>query len=127
MALFTISASNMKYTIIVIRVFNVLQTWNPKSKSEPYAQSVVELMSIAKEMVNGFFEIPIGITDDSVLDLAEGLEQLIQEYTTFVASCGEYKTFALCFIDLSECRVIYLRINEVENFFLRREWAKFNY
>lgn len=36
-----------------------------------------------------FFEIPIGITDDLILDLAEGLEQLFQEYTTFVASCGE--------------------------------------
>ena len=67
----------------------MLQTWNPKSKSEPYAQSAVELMRLAKETVNNFFGIPIGITDDLILDLAEGLEQLVQEYTTFVASCGE--------------------------------------
>ncbi|KAE8703040.1 hypothetical protein F3Y22_tig00110474pilonHSYRG00008 [Hibiscus syriacus] len=66
------------------------ETWNPKSKSEPYAQSAVELMNIAEDMVNDFFEIPIGITDDSVLDLAEGLEQLFQEYSTFVASCEIY-------------------------------------
>lgn len=66
-----------------------MQTWNPKSKSEPYAQSAVELMKSARETANEFFEIPIGITDDLVLDLAEGLEQLFQEYTTFVASCGE--------------------------------------
>ncbi|XVF38510.1 hypothetical protein REPUB_Repub20aG0108200 [Reevesia pubescens] len=65
------------------------ETWNPKSKSEPYAQSAMEIMRLAKETVNGFFEIPIGITDDLILDLAEGLEQLVQEYTTFVASCGE--------------------------------------
>lgn len=70
----------------------MLQTWNPKSKSEPYAQSAMELMKWAKETVNNFFEIPIGITDDLILDLAEGLEQLVQEYITFVASCGE------CFI-----------------------------
>ena len=46
-------------------------------------------MRSAKEMVNDFFEIPIGITDDLILDIAEGLEQLFQEYTAFVASCGE--------------------------------------
>ena len=66
-----------------------LQTWNPKSKSEPYAQSAVELMKLAKTIVEEFFEIPIGITEDLVLDLAEGLENLFQEYTAFVASCGK--------------------------------------
>ncbi|KAK8648158.1 hypothetical protein V6N13_128919 [Hibiscus sabdariffa] len=69
------------------------ETWNPKSKSEPYAQSAMELMEIAKEMVHDFFEIPIGITDESVLDLAEGLEQLVQEYTTFAASCGSKQSY----------------------------------
>ena len=67
----------------------VLQTWNPKSKSEPYAQSAVELMKLAKETADNFFEIPIGITEDLVLDLADGLETHFQEYATFVASCGK--------------------------------------
>lgn len=66
-----------------------LQTWNPKSKSEPYAQSAVELMKMAKETVDEFFEIPVGITDDLVYDLADGLQKLFREYTTFVASCGK--------------------------------------
>lgn len=66
-----------------------MQTWNPKSKSEPYAQSAVELMRHAKDTVDDFFEIPIGITDDLVHDLADGLQQLFREYTTFVASCGK--------------------------------------
>lgn len=70
-----------------ICVFDI-QTWNPKSKSEPYAQSAGELMKLAKDAIAEFFEVPIGITD-LVHDLAEGLEQLFQEYTTFVASCGE--------------------------------------
>ena len=79
----------------------MLQTWNPKSKSEPYAQSAVELMRLAKETVNNFFGIPIGITDDLILDLAEGLEQLVQEYTTFVASCGEDHLICVSYTILS--------------------------
>lgn len=67
----------------------VLQTWNPKSKSEPYAQSAVELMKTAKETVDDFFEIPIGINDELVRDLADGLQQLFRDYTAFVGSCGE--------------------------------------
>lgn len=67
----------------------MLQTWNPKSKSEPYAQSAEDLMKSANEIVNDFFKIPIGITDDLILDLSEGLEKVFQEYITFVASCGE--------------------------------------
>lgn len=46
-------------------------------------------MKLAKDTIDEFFEIPIGITEDLVHDLAEGLEQLFQEYTTFVASCGK--------------------------------------
>ncbi|KAF8388264.1 hypothetical protein HHK36_026930 [Tetracentron sinense] len=64
------------------------ETWNPKSKTEPYAQSAVEIMKLAKETVNDFFEIPIGNFDDLAQDLADGLELLFQEYTSFVASCG---------------------------------------
>lgn len=48
-------------------------------------------MKLAKDTIDEFFEIPIGITEDLVHDLAEGLEQLFQEYTTFVASCGKRK------------------------------------
>ncbi|KAG5387551.1 hypothetical protein IGI04_039021 [Brassica rapa subsp. trilocularis] len=40
------------------------ETWNPKSKSEPYAQSAGELMKLAKDAIDEFFEIPIGITED---------------------------------------------------------------
>ncbi|KAF2314021.1 hypothetical protein GH714_021562 [Hevea brasiliensis] len=47
------------------------ETWNPKSKNEPYAQSIVELMKVVKEMVEEFFEIPVGVTDDLICDLAE--------------------------------------------------------
>lgn len=46
-------------------------------------------MTHAKETVNAFFEIPLGISEDIVHDLADGLEHLFREYTTFVASCGK--------------------------------------
>lgn len=78
----------------------MFQTWNPKSKSEPYAQSVVELMKLAKETVDDFFEIPTGITEDLVLDLVDGLEVLFQDYASFVASCGKNFLFIYLFIFL---------------------------
>lgn len=77
-------------------VQSMLQTWNPKSKNEPYAQSVVELMKLAKETVDEFFEVPVGITDDLVSELAEGLEHLFQEYIKFVEACGK-KMYLVCF------------------------------
>lgn len=45
-------------------------------------------MKQAKETVEEFFEIPIGVTEDLVQDLAAGLEHIFQDYITFVASCG---------------------------------------
>ena len=47
-------------------------------------------MKLASTTVEEFFAIPVGITEDLVLGLAEGLEGLFQEYSNFVASCGKY-------------------------------------
>ncbi|CDY59176.1 BnaC08g50100D [Brassica napus] len=79
------------------------ETWNPKSKSEPYAQSAGELMKLAKDAIDEFFDIPIGITEDLVHDLAEGLEQLFQEYTAFVASCGSKQSYIPTLPPLTRC------------------------
>ncbi|CBI23691.3 unnamed protein product, partial [Vitis vinifera] len=79
------------------------ETWNPKSKTEPYGQSGVELMKLAKETVEDFFEIPIGISDDLVHNLAERLEAIFQEYTTFVASCGTKQSYVLQLPPLTRC------------------------
>ncbi|KAF4364808.1 hypothetical protein G4B88_025527 [Cannabis sativa] len=83
--------------------YEVDYTWNPKSKSEPYAQSAVELTRLAKETVEEFFEIPIGITEDLVQDLADGLENLFQDYTTFVASCGSKQSYVPTLPPLTRC------------------------
>ncbi|XP_058092275.1 protein unc-13 homolog [Magnolia sinica] len=80
------------------------ETWNPKSKTEAYAQSAVEIMRLAKETVDGFFEIPVGgICDDVLQDLADGLESLLQDYITFVASCGSKQSYVPSLPPLTRC------------------------
>lgn len=53
-------------------------------------------MTISKQIIDDFFEIPIGFPDDLVQDLADGLECVIREYTSFVASCGNNRLLLLC-------------------------------
>ncbi|KAE8704748.1 hypothetical protein F3Y22_tig00110443pilonHSYRG00041 [Hibiscus syriacus] len=79
------------------------ETWSAISKSERYAYSAVELMNLIKQTVNDFLEIPVGITEDLILDLAEGLEQAIQEYIAFVASCGSKQNYLPTLPPLSRC------------------------
>ncbi|XP_060180312.1 protein unc-13 homolog [Lycium barbarum] len=79
------------------------ETWNPKSKSEPYAQSAVDLMRHAKEAVDNFFEIPMVISEDLVGDLADGFEHLFKEYITFVTSCGSKQSYIPTLPPLTRC------------------------
>ncbi|ONK79557.1 uncharacterized protein A4U43_C01F7590 [Asparagus officinalis] len=64
------------------------ESWNPKSKSEPYAQSAVDLMMVVKVTVDEFIDIPSSVREELVQDLVDGLENLFQDYTSFVSSCG---------------------------------------
>ncbi|KAJ7954672.1 DUF810 domain-containing protein [Quillaja saponaria] len=79
------------------------ETWNPKSKSEPYAQSVVELMKLTKQSVDEFFQIPTRISEDLVHDIADGMESIFQEYTTFVSSCGSKQSYIPSLPPLTRC------------------------
>ncbi|KAK4341662.1 hypothetical protein RND71_040163 [Anisodus tanguticus] len=79
------------------------ETWNPKSKSEPYAQSAVDLMRHAKESVENFFEIPMVMSEDLVGDLADGFEHLFKEYVTFVTSCGSKQSYIPILPPLTRC------------------------
>lgn len=79
------------------------ETWNPKSKNEPYAHSAVDIMKHAKDAVEEFFEIPVGLSEDLVHDLADGLEHLFREYTTFVASCGSKQSYIPTLPPLTRC------------------------
>ncbi|KAL4375681.1 hypothetical protein HN51_009649 [Arachis hypogaea] len=79
------------------------ENWNPKSKSEPYAKSVVELMNLAKIIVQEFFLLPVPITEDLVQELATGLQNLFKEYTMFVAACGLKENYVPNLPPLTRC------------------------
>ncbi|KAL2506534.1 Protein of unknown function (DUF810) [Abeliophyllum distichum] len=79
------------------------ETWNPKSKTDPHANSVVDLIKFAKEAVENFFEIPVNISENLVYDLADGLEHLFRDYITFVASCGSRQSYLPTLPPLTRC------------------------
>ncbi|PIA36286.1 hypothetical protein AQUCO_03400291v1 [Aquilegia coerulea] len=79
------------------------ENWNPRSKLQPYAHSAVLISNFAKETVEDFFDIPIAISDDLVQDLADGLELLFRDYTSFVAFCGSKQSFIPTLPPLTRC------------------------
>ncbi|XP_061348637.1 protein unc-13 homolog [Gastrolobium bilobum] len=79
------------------------ETWNPKSKSDPFAKSVAELMNLAKTIVQEFFQIPIAITEDLVQELADELQKILREYTMFVAACGLKENYIPSLPPLTRC------------------------
>ncbi|XP_047335804.1 protein unc-13 homolog [Impatiens glandulifera] len=64
------------------------EAWKPMSKNEAYGQSAVELIKMVKEAIGDFFDLPLGITEDILLNFAEGLSHLFHDYISFLASCG---------------------------------------
>ncbi|XP_055827297.1 protein unc-13 homolog [Solanum dulcamara] len=79
------------------------ETWNPKSKSEPYAQSAIDLVKHSKEAVDNFFEIPTIITENLVHDISDGIENLFKDYVTFVSSCGAKQSYMPALPPLTRC------------------------
>uniref|UniRef100_A0A7N0UN58 Uncharacterized protein n=1 Tax=Kalanchoe fedtschenkoi TaxID=63787 RepID=A0A7N0UN58_KALFE len=79
------------------------ESWNPSSKIEPFAHSGMELVRIAQEAVDAFFENPIPISENLVHDLADGLQILFQDYTAFVSSCGSKQNYIPALPPLTRC------------------------
>ncbi|GAA0143662.1 hypothetical protein LIER_04290 [Lithospermum erythrorhizon] len=79
------------------------ETWNPKSKLKPYAQSASELVHNAKESIASFFEMPIERSEDFVHDLTHGLEHLFEEYITFIVTCGSKQNYLPTLPPLTRC------------------------
>ncbi|KAH6816272.1 hypothetical protein C2S51_021092 [Perilla frutescens var. frutescens] len=79
------------------------ETWNPKSKSEPYAHSAEEIIKLCKETIESFFEIPINVSENLVYDLTDGLEHLLGDYITFIASCGSKQSYLPTLPPLTRC------------------------
>ncbi|GFP85832.1 hypothetical protein PHJA_000727000 [Phtheirospermum japonicum] len=79
------------------------ETWNPKSKTEPYAHSAVDLVGFAKEAVESFFDIPVTISENLFYDFVDGLENIFRDYITFVASCGSRQSYLPTIPSLTRC------------------------
>ncbi|KAL3626454.1 hypothetical protein CASFOL_030003 [Castilleja foliolosa] len=79
------------------------ETWNPKSKTEPYAHSATEIVKFAKEAVEDFFEIPVNVSENLVYDLTDGLEHLFGDYITFVTSCGSKQSYLPTLPPITRC------------------------
>ncbi|CAN6302372.1 unnamed protein product [Urochloa humidicola] len=79
------------------------ESWIPKSKGDPYARSAVELMKLAKAIVDEFFGIPVTARDGMVHDLADGLGAIFQEYISFLASCGNKQSYLPSLPPLTRC------------------------
>ncbi|XP_072988364.1 protein unc-13 homolog [Typha latifolia] len=79
------------------------ESWIPRSKTEPYAQSAVDLVKLAKATVDEFFEIPVGARDDMVRELADGWESIFHDYTTFLATCGAKQSYIPTLPPLTRC------------------------
>ncbi|KAL0368481.1 UNVERIFIED_CONTAM: protein unc-13 [Sesamum calycinum] len=79
------------------------ETWNPKSKTEPYAHSAAEIVSFVKEAMENFFEIPINVSETLFYDLIDGLENVFVDYITFVASCGSKQSYIPTLPPLTRC------------------------
>ncbi|KAK9078950.1 hypothetical protein SSX86_000619 [Deinandra increscens subsp. villosa] len=96
-------AGRLKRIKIVVHKAKENETWNPKSKTEPYSQSAVELIKQARELVACFFDIPIAISEDLVHEFADGIEKILEEYATFVASCGSKENYIPTLPPLTRC------------------------
>uniref|UniRef100_A0A0E0CUY2 MHD1 domain-containing protein n=1 Tax=Oryza meridionalis TaxID=40149 RepID=A0A0E0CUY2_9ORYZ len=79
------------------------ESWMPRSKNEPYAQSAVELMKLAKATVDEFFGIPVAVRGDLVQDLADGMEAIFLEYISFLTSCGSKQSYLPSLPPLTRC------------------------
>ncbi|XP_051152716.1 protein unc-13 homolog [Andrographis paniculata] len=69
------------------------ETWNPRSKTEPYAHSAVELLSFAKEAVDNFFQLAVNVSENQFYDFIDGLESLFLDYVAFISSCGSKQNY----------------------------------
>lgn len=87
----------------VVHTAKETESWNPKSKSEPYAQSSLELIQQTKDAIDSFFNIPIGVSEDLVREFADTIEEILQDYITFVASCGSKQNYIPALPPLTRC------------------------
>ncbi|XP_076889548.1 protein unc-13 homolog [Bidens hawaiensis] len=93
----------LKRIRVVLHRAEEAETWNPKSKTEPYSHSAVELVKQAREVVLSFFENPISVSEDLVHEFANGIEEILGDYNGFIASCGSKENYIPTLPPLTRC------------------------
>ncbi|XP_047315048.1 protein unc-13 homolog [Impatiens glandulifera] len=86
-----------------IHIAKETESWNPISKNEAYAESAMELMKVAKEAIEDFFELPLAISEDLLLNFAKELNILFADYVSFLASCGSKQSYLPNLPPLTRC------------------------
>ncbi|KAL6844279.1 hypothetical protein ACP4OV_025952 [Aristida adscensionis] len=84
------------------------ESWNPRSKAEPYAQSAVDLMKLAKVTVDELLEIqvagqPPACREELLYHLVDGIDHLVHQYALLLASCGSKESYVPPLPPLTRC------------------------
>nr|BAK07542.1 predicted protein [Hordeum vulgare subsp. vulgare] len=79
------------------------ESWIARSKNEPYAQSAVDLMKLAKATMDEFVAIPVSARDGMLQDLADGFGAVFHDYVSFLASCGNKQSYLPPLPALTRC------------------------
>ncbi|PUZ49701.1 hypothetical protein GQ55_7G346300 [Panicum hallii var. hallii] len=83
------------------------ESWNPRSKAEPYAQSAVDLMKLAKVTVDELLEIQVpssSCREELQQRLVDGIDHLVYQYALLlVASCGSKESYVPPLPPLTRC------------------------
>ncbi|EPS70160.1 hypothetical protein M569_04598 [Genlisea aurea] len=79
------------------------ETWNPKSKMEPYARSAEEFVGFAKEAAENFFEINVNVSESLFRDFVDGLGSLFREFVAFVACCASKQSYIPTLPPVTRC------------------------
>ncbi|KAK8456305.1 hypothetical protein SEVIR_3G000600v4 [Setaria viridis] len=82
------------------------ESWNPRSKTEPYAQSAVDLMKLAKVTMDELLEIQVpssSCREELLQCLVDGIDRLVHQYALLVASCGSKESYVPPLPPLTRC------------------------
>ncbi|KAJ8643234.1 hypothetical protein MRB53_004982 [Persea americana] len=80
------------------------EVWNPRENKESIASSAVELLRMADETLDAFFQLPIPMHSALLPDLMIGLNRSLQQYISKSKSgCGTRKTYVPTLPALTRC------------------------
>ncbi|XXG48107.1 hypothetical protein AAC387_Pa02g2635 [Persea americana] len=80
------------------------EVWNPRANKENFAPSAVEVLRLADETLDAFFQLPIPMHAALLPDLMIGLDRSLQQYISKAKSgCGTRNTYVPTLPALTRC------------------------